>query len=85
MLWMTSKTCVRHSRITGGVAVLLRHLNEFMRRNRQMPLTLGEFVALLRQENLEVREVAGTLMVVGFGRREDLLGCRDLIVGVKQP
>jgi hypothetical protein len=63
--------CVRHPRISGGVVVMLRHLNDFLRKGNYPPCSLDEFRALLGHNSLRVIEVRGTLLVAGMGLKED--------------
>jgi hypothetical protein len=69
--WL-NENCVRHPRISGGVAVMLRHMNTWLRKQRQEQCDLDEFVALLKGERLPVVEVAGVLLVSGLGLKEDV-------------
>jgi hypothetical protein len=66
------KNCVRHPRISGGVAAMLRHLNASLAERRQGSCTLEEFIEVLRDdERLQVIEVAGVLLVPGLGLKSD--------------
>jgi hypothetical protein len=69
--WL-SKNCVRHPRISGGVAVLLRHLNAWLRQQGLGDCQLDELKDILKDGGLPVVEVAGTLLVPGLGLLEDL-------------
>jgi hypothetical protein len=70
MFWL-NKNCVRHPRISGGVAVLLRYLNEWLREHGQDQCSHDEFVTLLEAQQLEVIAVSGISLVVGFGLKHD--------------
>ena len=69
--WL-SKNCVRHPRISGGVVVLLRHLNTSLHEQGHRGCRLDEFTAILTDGGLRVIEVAGALLVPGLGLAEDL-------------
>lgn len=81
-LWIAEE-CVRHWRISGGVAVLRRRFNAWLWKRRQEPCELDDFTDLLEDEGLKVIEVSGTLLVPGLGLESDLNFYRSQHVGTK--
>jgi hypothetical protein len=74
-VWMKER-CVRHTRMTGGVKVMLKHYNRWRSDHRQERCDLETFRALLEAEGLKVVEVWGTLLVLGCGPKSDWDGYR---------
>lgn len=70
-LWIAGE-CVRHPRIWGGVVVLRRRFNAWLRKRKQEPCDLEGFTGLLEDEGLRVIEVCGTKLVPGLGLKSDL-------------
>lgn len=68
--WL-GKNCVRHPRMSGGVVVLLRHLNRWQLARNRRTYSLGEFKKALESDGLHVIEVCGILLVPGLGLKED--------------
>jgi hypothetical protein len=69
--WL-SQNCVRHSRISGGVVVLLRRMNVWLREQHQSECELSELIVILSERHLPVREVAGVLLVPGLALKQDV-------------
>lgn len=68
--WL-SRHCGRHPRVSGGVVVLLRHLNAWLRGQGLRECSRDEFKNILADAGLSVIEVAGVLFVPGLGLAED--------------
>jgi hypothetical protein len=71
--WL-SQNCIRNPRISGGVVVLLRHMNVWLRGQGQPECSLEELTGVLEDKGFRVIEVAGTLLVPGMGLAEDWRG-----------
>jgi hypothetical protein len=65
------KNCVRRSTISGGVVVLLRRMNQDLKREKEREYSLPEFRDLLKEQGFALITIAGTLLVPGIGLRED--------------
>ena len=73
-VWVRNN-CERHSRISGGVVVMVRHMNRWMAAQKHSTYTFDEFKSALEKNDLHVIEVSGALLVPGLGLKED---CRCL-------
>jgi len=68
--WL-NEHCVRHPRISGGVVVMLRYLNAWLRSQKKGECSLDEFKSMLERDGLRVIDVEGTLLVAGLGLKDD--------------
>ena len=68
--WLAEK-CVRDPRLAGGVALMLRYLNRWLTAKGHAAMGMDEFEALLKDEGLEIKTVAGTGLAMGLGPKSD--------------